>query len=49
VIFDDLFSGINVENVVDDISSVEFLIIIHFRSCCEIYVVDEFLPILSDS
>lgn len=48
VIFYDLLSSIDVEDIVDDIPSLEFLIMIHFRSGCEIYVIDEFLPILSD-
>lgn len=49
VIFHDFFAGIDVEDIVDDIPSFKFLIMVDFRSIYEVYVIDEFLPVVSDS
>lgn len=49
VIFHDFFAGIDVEDIVDDIPSFKFLIMVDFRSIYEVYVVDEFFPVMAYS
>jgi len=48
MIFHYIFPCVNIEDIVDDISSLEFLIMIHFRSCYKTHIIDKFLSILSD-
>jgi len=49
VIFNNFFSRIDIEDIIDDVSSIKFLVMIDFRCSCKVYIVDKFLSILPDS
>ena len=44
-----MFTWIYIEDVVDDIASLKFLIMIDLRCSDEIYIIDELFPVLSDA
>lgn len=47
VIFHNLFSGVDIEDVVESVPSFEFLIMIDFRRVCKVYIIDELLSVMS--